>query len=211
MNADGSGLELYASGVRNTVGFDWHPSTGELWFTDNGRDNIGGADRAVTDNSPPCELNRATSKDQHFGYPYCHSGNILDPGTQDNGNPLSGSITCEGYISPAQPLGPHVAPLGMKFGTSDNFPEEYKNVIFIAEHGSWNRTRSAGHTGHKVTMVMEDNGQGTSYTDFISGFLGADNKAWGRPVDLLFAQDGSMLLSDDHSGTIYRIWYENED
>ena len=124
---------------------------------------------------------------------------------------MDGSITCDGYVAPAQSLGPHVAPLGMKFGTSNNFPDEYKNVIFIAEHGSRNRTRSAGHTGHKVTMVTEDNGQGTSYTDFISGFLGDDNEAWGRPVDLLFTEDGSMLLSDDHSGTIYRIWYDNED
>jgi glucose/arabinose dehydrogenase len=198
MNADGSGREVYVDGVRNTVGFTWHPETGEMWFTDNGRDNIGPT-QSDTDNAPPCELNRASSMGQHFGYPYCHGGTILDPDFGDGKD-------CADYVTPAQNLGPHVAPLGLKFGTTSNFPALYENKIFIAEHGSWNRSEKIGY---RIMLVTEQNGVGQSYEAFATGWLDdATQNVWGRPVDLVFAADGSMLVSDDFSGTIYRIWYE---
>ena len=199
MNADGSDREVFVDGVRNTVGFTWHPSTKEMWFTDNGRDNIGDGDQSITDNSPPCELNRATTKGQHFGYPYCHGSTIPDPQFGDGKN-------CADYVAPVQNLGPHVAPLGLKFGVTGNFPETYENKIFIAEHGSWNRSTKIGY---RISLVTENNGVGQSYETFASGWLDeATQSVWGRPVDLVFAADGSMLLSDDYSGTIYRIWFE---
>ena len=192
MNADGSDQEVYASGVRNTVGFTWHPETNEMWFTDNGRDMFG-------DDKPPCELNRITSANQHFGYPYCHGGIYLD-------DEFGGDKNCDDYVSPAQNLGAHVAALGVKFITSSNFPASYKNKILIAEHGSWNRSEKSGY---KVSMVAEVDGIGQSYESFADGWLDdASQESWGRPVDLVFAKDGSMLLSDDLTGTIYRIWYE---
>ena len=194
MDPDGSNREIYATGVRNTVGFTWHPETQNLWFTDNGRDMMG-------DDTPPCELNAVTEAGQHFGYPYCHGGSIQDPEFGDKRD-------CSEFIAPVQNLGPHVAPLGLKFYTGNMFPETYRNKIIIAEHGSWNRSQEAGHTGHKLTIVSEENGSGTSYTDFISGFLRSEtNTAWGRPVDILVMEDGSILVSDDLSGTIYRITY----
>ncbi len=194
MNADGSDREVYAHGVRNTVGFTWHPETGEMWFTDNGRDWLG-------NESPACELNRVTEIGQHFGYPYCHAGEVKDPEFGDK-------YPCSDFVKPAQNLGPHVAPLGLKFCTSEAFPTEYKNRIFIAEHGSWNRDADVGHTGHKITMVAESNGQGVAYDDFAVGFLNKEtNTAWARPVDIVFAKDGSMLVSDDLAGTIFRISY----
>lgn len=196
INPDGSDREVYASGIRNTVGFDWHPETDELYFTDNGRDMMG-------DEIPPCELNRVTEKGQHFGYPYCHGGVLKDP---EFGN----KFPCSDFVQPVQNLGPHVAPLGMKFYTGSQFPDQYKNLVFIAEHGSWNRSAEAGHTGHRVTTVTLDKGKGVAYEPFIEGFLNENtNTAWGRPVDLVFLEDGSMLLSDDLSGTIYRVTYQN--
>ncbi len=195
MDPDGSNREVYVHGVRNTVGFTWHPETNEMWFTDNGRDWLG-------NDSPPCELNRVTELGQHFGYPYCHGGTIKDPEFGDK-------YPCSDFVQPAQNLGPHVAPLGVKFYTGSSFPGEYTNMIFIAEHGSWNREEEVGHTGHKITMVSENNGFGTSYEDFITGFLNEEtNRAWARPVDLVIAEDGSMLISDDLAGTIFRVWYE---
>ncbi len=195
MNADGSGREVYSHGVRNTVGFTWHPETGDMWFTDNGRDWLG-------NDEPPCELNRITAAGQHFGYPYCHGGYFKDPEFGDR-------RPCEDFVKPAQNLGPHVAPLGVKFCASKSFPSEYYMQIFIAEHGSWNRDREVGHTGYKITLVTEKNGVGTSYTAFATGFLNIEtNKAWARPVDIIFVPDGSMLISDDLGGTIFRIWYE---
>ena len=195
MNPDGSERELFAHGVRNTVGFTWHPETEEMWFTDNGRDLLG-------DDEPPCELNRVSAAGQHFGYPYCHAGYLKDPEFGDK-------RPCEDFVKPAQNLGPHVAPLGVKFCVSEVFPASYENVAFIAEHGSWNRTPEAGHTGHKITMVREENGEGVSYEDFATGFLDKEtNTAWARPVDLLFTEDGSMLVSDDLAGTIFRIYYK---
>ena len=198
MNPDGTEREIYVSGIRNTVGFTWHPETGEMWFTDNGRDNIGST-QEETDNSPPCELNRVGVLGQHFGYPYCHAGEILDP-------QFGGGKNCDDYVKPAQNLGPHVAPLGLKFAVTKNFPTIYKNKIFIAEHGSWNRSKKIGY---RIQMVTEQNGQGISYDTFADGWLdNVSQEVWGRPVDLVWTEDGSMLLSDDMSGTVYRIWYD---
>ncbi|MBV6646214.1 MAG: sorbosone dehydrogenase family protein [Cyclobacteriaceae bacterium] len=192
MNPDGTDREIFAHGVRNTVGFTWHPQTKEMWFTDNGRDWLG-------NDKPFCELNRVTESGQHFGYPYCHSGQFTDPDFGDG-------KSCEDYVSPAQNLGPHVAPLGLKFYVGEQFPSTYKGKIFIAEHGSWNRDQKIGY---RVSIVTEKDGEGQSYETFISGWLDDDSQeVWGRPVDVLFLSDGSMLLSDDLSGTIYRISYQ---
>lgn len=195
MDPDGSNREVYAKGVRNTVGFTWHPETGDMYFTDNGRDMLG-------DDIPPCEFNRITEAEQHFGYPYWHGGDIKDPEFGDK-------YPQDNFVAPAQNLGPHVAPLGVKFYTGSQFPETYRGLAFIAEHGSWNRTDEAGHTGHRLTTVKLENGKGVAYEPFITGFLNQEtNEAWGRPVDLIFLEDGSMLLSDDKGGAIYRVWYE---
>ncbi len=197
MNPDGTDVEVYARGVRNTVGFTWDPLTGELWFTDNGRDNIGGQNQDITDNSPPCELNHAPRPGMHFGYPYVHGRAILDPEFGEGHNPAD-------YTPPAQELGPHVAPLGVEFYTGEMFPEEYRNQIFIAEHGSWNRRQKIGY---RVTLVrLDENRQPTSYEPFAEGWL-EGNENWGRPVDLEQMPDGSMLLSDDQNGVVYRITY----
>lgn len=194
LNADGTDREVFVSGVRNTVGFTWHPVTGEMWFTDNGRDMI-------SDDMPNCELNRVTKAGEHFGYPYCHQGDFKDPEFGDKRD-------CSEFTAPAQKMGPHVAPLGLKFYTGSMFPEAYKNLIFVAEHGSWNRSSEAGHTGHLVSTVKEANGIGVEKKVFIEGFLNKEtNTAWGRPVDILILKDGSMLISDDLSGTIYRVTY----
>jgi glucose/arabinose dehydrogenase len=189
MNPDGSDLEVYARGVRNTVGFTWHPETGELWFTDNGRDYLG-------DDLPPCELNRAPGAGLHFGYPYCHGRNVSDPEFGEGRN-------CADYEPPVQELGPHVAPLGVKFYTGEMFPEEYRGQVFIAEHGSWNRSEKIGY---RVTLVRLDGNRAVSYEPFASGWLQAGEVS-GRPVDLLVMPDGSMLVSDDLGGRIYRIRY----
>lgn len=193
INADGSGREVYAHGVRNTVGFTWHPVTKELWFTDNGRDMMG-------DDLPPCELNYAPKKDMHFGYPYCHAGTIQDP-------EFGKKRACKEFTAPAQPLGPHVAPLGLKFCTGTMFPEMYRNQVFIAEHGSWNRSKKIGY---KVSLIkIQNNTTAVSYETFASGWMDdATQKAWGRPVDVLMLPDGSMLVSDDHANVIYRISYK---
>lgn len=191
MDLDGSNREIYARGVRNTVGFTWNKETGEMWFTDNGRDMLG-------DNYPPCELNKVTKPDQHYGYPYCHGGDISDP-------EFGSKYACEDFIKPMQNLGPHVAPLGLKFYDGDMFPEEYKGDIFIAEHGSWNRTKKIGY---RITRVKIKDNKSVGYEPFISGWLEKDiNDAWGRPVDVLILEDGSMLISDDYANVIYRVTY----
>ena len=195
MNPDGSGMEVFASGVRNTVGFTWKPDTKEIWFTDNGRDMLG-------DNIPPCELNTAPKAGMNFGYPYCHGGSIKDPEFGDK-------KPCSGFTKPAQNLGPHVAPLGLKFYTESMFPAAYRGQLFIAEHGSWNRSRDAGHIGYRITLVKVENNQSKNYETFASGWLDVEKqKAWGRPVDILMLPDGSMLVSDDQAGVIYRISYK---
>jgi glucose/arabinose dehydrogenase len=191
MQPDGSGLEVYAHGVRNTVGFDWDPKTGALWFTDNGRDWLG-------DENPPDELNRATDKGMHFGYPFCHAGTIADPD-------FGGQRSCNELVPPMQVLGPHVAALGMRFYNGTQFPERYRNAIFIAEHGSWNRSRPIGY---RVTVVeLDENRRPKSYQPFIEGWLTGE-EAWGRPVDVLVMPDGALLVSDDRAGWIYRVTYQ---
>jgi glucose/arabinose dehydrogenase len=191
MNPDGTEREVVARGVRNSVGFDWHPETDQLWFTDNGRDWMG-------DNTPPCELNHVTEAGQHFGYPYVHGDDVLDPEFGSGRDPAD-------YRAPAQELGPHVAPLGMEFYTGTMFPAAYRGRVFIAEHGSWNRSDKIGY---RVTMIrFNDAGQAVSYEPFATGWLQGDSN-WGRPVDLELLPDGSMLVSDDQTGAIYRISYD---
>ena len=191
MKPDGTGLEIFARGVRNSVGVTWHPETKELWFTDNGRDGLG-------DNAPPDELNTAPKPGLHFGYPYCHGGTIADP-EFGNGHP------CSNYTPPAQTLGPHVAALGLTFYTGSMFPAEYRNQIFIAEHGSWDRSQPIGY---RISVVRLQSNRAVKYETFAEGWLQA-NRAWGRPVDLLEMPDGSLLVSDDEAGVIYRISYRD--
>ena len=192
VNPDGSGQETFASGVRNSVGFTWHPTTGELWFTDNGRDMLG-------DDLPPDELNRAERQGLHFGYPYCHGGYIPDP-------QYGKGRDCADYTPPVQRLGPHVAGLGIKFYTGDMFPAEYRNQVFIAEHGSWNRSRKIGY---RVTLVRLDGNKAVSYEPFAEGWL-QNEQVSGRPVDLLVKEDGSLLVSDDFAGKVYRITWRGD-
>jgi glucose/arabinose dehydrogenase len=189
MQPDGSRLQVFARGIRNTVGFDWDPKSKELWFTDNGRDMLG-------DESPPDELNHAWKADMNFGYPYCHGGNIADP-------EFGAKRPCADFTPPVQNLGPHVASLGMRFYTGKQFPAGYRNQVFIAEHGSWNRSKKIGY---RISVVKLEGGRAVSYTPFASGWLQGE-KAWGRPADVLVLPDGSLLVSDDLSGTIYRIVY----
>jgi glucose/arabinose dehydrogenase len=196
MKPDGSGREVFASGVRNSVGFDWHPGTKELWFTDNGRDALG-------DDVPPDELNHAPKPGLHFGFPYCHAGEIPDP--------EFGKRPCADFQPPAQKLGPHVAAIGMRFYTGTMFPAEYRNQIFIAEHGSWNRSQPLGY---RVSVVTLEGSKAVSYRTFAEGWLeegargrGGVGPNWGRPADVLVMPDGALLVSDDRGGTIYRISY----
>ncbi|MEW5983460.1 MAG: sorbosone dehydrogenase family protein [Acidobacteriota bacterium] len=186
---DGTGRDVFASGVRNTVGFDWHPVTKELWFTDNGRDMMG-------DDVPPDELNRAPSRGLHFGYPYCHGGSIADP-------QFGEKRPCSEFVPPARQLGPHVAALGMRFYTGAMFPSQYRQQIFIAEHGSWNRSVPIGY---RVMLVTLKGNEVVSYEPFAEGWL-QGRRAWGRPVDVLVMPDGALLVSDDLAGAIYRISY----
>ncbi|MGX1930102.1 PQQ-dependent sugar dehydrogenase [Flagellimonas sp. 2504JD4-2] len=191
MDPDGSNREIYAKGVRNTVGFTWHPETGELWFTDNGRDMLG-------DDIPPCELNVATEAGQHFGYPYCHGGTVKDPEFGDK-------FPCSDFVPPAQAMGAHVAPLAVKFYRGDMFPEKYRDYAFVAEHGSWNRSSKVGY---RITLVKLEGNKAVSYEPFIDGWLDEEKQeAFGRPVDMLFLKDGSMLISDDFGDAIYRVTY----
>lgn len=192
MNADGSGMEIFANGIRNTVGFAWHPLTKQLWFTDNGRDELG-------NDVPADELNYASNAGMHFGFPYCHQGDIPDPKYGKNKR-------CNDFTPPVQKLGPHVAALGMRFYTGDQFPAEYKNQVFIAEHGSWNRSEPIGY---RVSLVKLDSaGKAVSYSNFAEGWLQPVGKVLGRPVDIQVMADGALLVSDDYSGVIYRIVYK---
>jgi glucose/arabinose dehydrogenase len=181
-------FETFAQGIRNSVGFDWHPQSRELWFTDNGRDWLG-------DELPADELNRAPRAGMHFGFPYCHQGDLPDP-------EFGRGRSCAGFQAPAQKLGAHVAALGMRFYTGSMFPAEYRNQIFIAEHGSWNRSKK---TGYRVSLIrLDPTGKVKSYEPFAQGWLQGES-AWGRPVDLEVLADGSLAVSDDYAGLVYRI------
>jgi glucose/arabinose dehydrogenase len=193
INLDGSGMEVVARGVRNTVGFDWHPVSKELYFTDNGRD-------WVAEDVPEDELNRVTKVGQHFGFPFCHQGDFLDP-------EFGWGKSCDSTEKPVMKTGPHSASLGMRFYTGGNFPAKYKNAIFFARHGSWNRTKKVG--GDIVAVFLNKDGTVKSTETFITGFLGPDNNYIGRPVDVLFAKDGSMLISDDFNGAVWRVTHGN--
>jgi glucose/arabinose dehydrogenase len=200
MKPDGSAVEVFASGVRNTVGFDWHPRTREIWFTDNGRDNLG-------DDIPRDELNTAARKGLHFGYPFCHQGDVSDP-------EFGQARPCSGFQGPARPLDAHVAAIGMRFYTGRMFPEEYRNQIIVAEHGSWNRSTPQGY---RLSLVRLDGNKVASYTRFAEGWLRGLKPApaggamvgdvWGRPADVLVMPDGALLVSDDRASVVYRISY----
>ncbi len=190
MNADGSGMEDVALGIRNTVGFDWQPGSGHLWFTDNGRDLLG-------DDVPSDELNEITRNGEHFGYPYCHQGDLLDP-------EFGHGRRCKDYVPPVLKLGAHVAALGMRFYRGTQFPAGYRGAAIVAEHGSWNRTKKSGY---RVMTVRLDGSKVLSYQPLITGFM-QNEKAWGRPVDVQPLPDGSLLVSDDLAGAVYRVTYK---
>ena len=184
--------DIVQRGIRNTVGFAWHPTTKELWFTENGGDWLG-------EDMPACELNYAPHDGMNFGFPYCHQGDYPDP-------KLGKEYSCDEFVPPAAKLGAHVAPLGLDFNTGKMFPAEYTNQVFIAEHGSWNRTSPSGY---RVTTAKIVDNKVESVSVFAEGWL-EGGAAWGRPVDIEFLPDGSMLVSDDAAGAIYRITYTGE-
>jgi glucose/arabinose dehydrogenase len=190
INLDGSGREEVAVGVRNTVGFDWHPVSKQLYFSDNGRDWL-------TEDSPQDELNRVTKVGEHFGEPYCHQGNMLDP-------EFGWGRSCREFTPPITLTGPHSAGLGLRFYTGNMFPKKYKNAIFLARRGSWNRTNKFG--GDVVAIFLNKDGTVKSIEPFITGFL-ENNSYIGRPVDVELMADGSLLVSDDFNGAIYRVTY----
>lgn len=193
INPDDSNLEIIAEGIRNTVGFDWHPETDELWFTDNGRDMMG-------DNIPPCELNRLAKPRMHFGYPYCHGNAIGDP-------EFGHKRHCNEFVKPEWNFEAHTAPLGMKFYTGAMFPEAYTGDVIVAQHGSWNRSSKIGYRLMRVTI---EGNKATDATVFADGWLNEETqKAWGRPVDVLEMPDGAILVSDDEANLLYRIAYED--
>ena len=191
MNLDGSGMEIIARGVRNTVGFDFHPISGELWFTDNGRDMLG-------DDVPACEINRLEFNGQHFGFPYIHQGDLPDPRFGSGYNPSD-------YAAPVLKLGAHVAPLGLTFSRGNRMPSRFRNAVFWAEHGSWNRSQKNGYRV-MVGEISESNNSIISNEPFISGWLDGQDH-WGRPVDILNMPDGSLLISDDMANAVYRVVY----
>jgi glucose/arabinose dehydrogenase len=199
MKPDGSSVEVFASGIRNTVGFDWHPQTRELWIAENGRDSMG-------DDVPPDELLRAPKGGLHFGFPYCHGGDTPDP-------EFGKKRSCNEFEPPALKLGAHVAAIGMKFYTGRMFPADYQNQIFVAEHGSWNRSQPQGY---RVMLIKVQGNKAVSYTPFAEGWLRGIRSsrgertigdAWGRPADVLVLRDGSLLISDDEAGAVYRVTY----
>ncbi len=193
MKLDGKSQEIYASGVRNTVGFDWDPLTQQLWFTDNGRDWLG-------DHLPPDELNYAPQKAMHFGFPYFYADNEPDP--------VYGRAAPKAtYTKPKAKLSPHVAALGMTFYSGKHVPQEYRDQILIAEHGSWNSSSKVGYR-IEIAQLTQDRKHVASVKPFITGWL-QQQKVWGRPVDVLVMSDGSFLISDDMAGVVYKVQYEN--
>lgn len=189
VNTDGSDFEIIASGIRNSVGFDWHPKTKALYFTENGRDHLG-------DNTPPDELNLWTQKGQHFGFPYCHGDDILDPKLGKN---------CSNFTPPVWKFKAHNAPLGMRFYQGKQFPEYYQHQLFVAQHGSWNRSIP---DGYRIALVKFEQGKPVFEEVFISGWLTKDGKVLGRPTDVLETMDGSLLIADDKRGVIYKVTYQ---
>jgi glucose/arabinose dehydrogenase len=190
MQADGSGMETFAQGVRNSVGLAFHPDSGELWFTDNGRDLLG-------DDLPGDELNHAPRPGLHFGYPFCHQGDSPDP-------EFGAGKSCSDYTPPALVLGAHVAALGLTFYTGDMFPAAYRNQLFIAQHGSWNRSSKVGY--NLLLVRFDEAGKVAGSEVFAQGWLQGE-KNWGRPSDVLQMPDGALLIADDQAGAIYRISY----
>ena len=191
-NRDGSGIQVIATGVRNTVGFDWHPKTRELWFTDHGRDWMG-------DNGPEDELNRLSKVGQHFGFPHCHASGVVDPDVKK-------ADACKGVTMPVTTMGPHAAVMGIHFYTGKMFPAEYQGVPFVARKGSWNRTTKFGYD--VVTVRAGDDGKGAKIVPFMTGFMDPkDDSFWGRPAYIAQMKDGSLLVSDEQLGAIYRISY----
>lgn len=191
INLDGSGAEVIAYGIRNTVGFDWNPKTKELYFTDNGRDWL-------SEDLPNDKLNRLTKIGQDFGEPYCHQGNVPDP-------EFGWGHSCSEFVPPVALMGPHAAALGLRFYTGRMFPAEYRDEIFVARHGSWNKTKKFG--GDIALVKLNKDGSVKSVEPFITGFLQPDNNYIGRPVDVMNMPDGSMLISDDWNGAVYRVTY----
>ena len=191
LDGEGKNLEIFAQGIRNTVGFDWHPANGELFFSDNGRDWLG-------DDLPPDELNRATKAGLHFGYPYCHAGIFSDP---EYGSKKS----CAEFVPPVWKFPAHVAPLGIRFYRGKQFPDAYQGQLFVAQHGSWNRSQPQGY---RLALVRFKDGAAVSEEPFAEGWLQAGGKVLGRPVDVLELADGSLLVSDDRRGAVYRIHYD---
>lgn len=191
MDPDGSHYEIVARGIRNSVGFAWHPVTHELWFTDNGRDLLG-------DDVPDDKLNRAPRAGMDFGFPYCHGGDTPDP-------EFGKDHPCSGFTPPAVKLGAHVAALGMRFYSGSMFPAAYRNTIFIAEHGSWNRSKKVGY--RVVHVVTDPDGNNAHQEVFAEGWLQSGESVWGRPADVLPLPDGSLLISDDYAGAVYRVTY----
>ena len=191
MDPETGATTVYAAGVRNSVGLDWHPETGELWFSDNGRDWLG-------DDLPPEEINRVTEPGAHYGYPYIHGGDILDPEFGAGHDPAD-------YVFPEISIQAHSAALGLAFYTGSQFPESYRHALFIAEHGSWNRSSKVGYR----VSVVRFGATGPEYEPFLDLWL-KDEKVTGRPNDVLVSRDGSLLISDDKAGAIYRVTYQSE-
>ncbi len=191
-NADGSGMEVIARGVRNTQGFTWHPTTKEMWFTDHGRDWMG-------DDTPEDELNRMTRTGANFGFPYCHANGVVD-------KDLKKDKACDNVVLPVQTMGPHAAAMGAHFYTGGMFPAEYRNRLFVARKGSWNRNTKFGYD--VVTVTMDADGKNPKIEPFMTGFVNpAANTFSGRPTYMLQLPDGSLLISDEQLGAIYRITY----
>ncbi len=190
IDLDGKNAEVYALGVRNTVGFDWHPETKQLYFTDNGRDWL-------SEDVPEDELNRVTKKGEDFGAPYCYQGNLPDP-------EFGWGHSCSEFVAPVGLMGPHSASLGMRFYTGSMFPKSYRNTIIVARHGSWNRSKKFG--GDVVVVHLDKDGKVKNMEPLVTGFL-EDNKYIGRPDDVLQLKDGSILVSDDWNGVVWRITY----
>jgi glucose/arabinose dehydrogenase len=190
MDLDGKNDEVYALGVRNSVGFDWNPENKQMYFTDNGRDWL-------SEDVPNDELNRITKKGEDFGAPYCYQGNIPDP-------EFGWGHSCSEFVAPVGLMGPHAAALGMRFYTGNMFPKSYRNAIIVARHGSWNRTNKFG--GDVVVVHLDKDGKVKDIEPLVTGFL-QDNKYVGRPDDVMLMKDGSILISDDWNGAVYRVSY----